>query len=115
MARLKACLNRECDMYTSGEKFPFNYKFCPICKSDLQHVCSNKKCLNVVENPLEEYCDECLEKVAQKQQERKEFRDKIVNKAIDSAATIGAGATVIAPFVKKGGKKAVDVLKKAKK
>lgn len=115
MDRFKACLNPECDMYTEGKKFEFRYKFCPLCKSDLKHVCANKKCFNIVENPVEELCSECLEKAAQKEQERKELKDKIVNKTIDNAAAVGAGIAAIAPFAKKNLKKTTDFVKKLKK
>lgn len=115
MDRIKSCLNPECDMCKEGTSFPFKYKYCPICNSELQHVCSNKRCFNIVENPLEIYCDSCLEKMAQKQQEHKELRDKIIDKAIDSASAFTAGAAAIGPLVKKHGKKAIELVKNLKK
>lgn len=46
--------------------------YCPMCKSELNYVCNDRKCYNILNNPLQAYCEACLEVRKTKQEKRKE-------------------------------------------
>ena len=109
MKRSKGCINPECKIFRDGKKWPEEYVYCPMCGSELKYVCNDNHCYNVLDNSLQEYCDDCLEKMAKKKQERKELRDKTVDKISDNSAAILA---VAVPLAKKGVSAAAKIIKK---
>lgn len=105
MKRHKGCFNKECITFKKRDKYPEEYIYCPMCKSELKYVCNDRKCYSILDNPLQGYCESCLEIRESKQEKRKEtlakgvkvlsiplaaastkLTDKITDKAIPDVA-----------------------------
>jgi len=92
MGERKACFNEKCSAYKKRTKHKDEaYVFCPICATELIVVCKSLKCYEQLPNPLEKYCDECL----QKQQEQRDKMVKAVKTVPNAAVTIAAATPTI--------------------
>lgn len=96
MKKHKGCFNRECITFKRRDKYPEEYIYCPMCKSELNYVCNDRKCYNILDNPLQAYCESCLEVRKTKQEKRKE--------------TLGKGAKALSVPVVAVGSKLADKL-----
>lgn len=110
MKKLKGCFNKDCKAYFRKDKFQDDYEYCPMCAQKLSYVCTNKKCYNLLENPLVGLCEDCIKEKEKQKEQRKETMEKAVdigNKAVEKVADYapeiitGVGLNALKKIVKK--------------
>lgn len=113
MKKLKGCFNKDCKAYFRKDKFQDDYEYCPMCAQKLSYVCTNKKCYNLLENPLAELCEDCIREKEEKKEQRKETMEKAVDSSKKAVENVIENAPQIAAAVGIG-KKALDIIVKKK-
>lgn len=76
MKKNKGCFNPNCSIFKTRKKLDEDFKYCPLCTSELSYVCADKHCYTLLENPLQIYCDSCLQIRAEKTANRKKTAAK---------------------------------------
>lgn len=85
----KGCFNKDCVSYQERRKYPSNYRYCPICSNELNYVCSDRKCYNLLaEQPNDPLCKDCRKR-------RDERKQKMIEDGKRIPAILGSVVAVV--------------------